>query len=77
MIKFIRWMFTIFGIIELFAGILMIIQGNIVSIFQIIVIFGAGVIFSFLGYIPQKIYKRYQEKEFLKGEQNIKENKKY
>lgn len=77
MVKFIRWTFTVLGIFEFIALILSYKNGVIIRFSSMMTILGSAIIFTFLGYIPQNIYKKYQEELFLKEEKHfLKEKRK-
>lgn len=86
MTKFIRWTFTVWGILEFLALIFIYKEGVILQFSSKMTILGSAIIFTFLGYIPQNIYKKYihkyiyknQEEQFLKEEERfLKENRSF
>ena len=80
MIKFIRFLFTVWGI-GLLKNIMYDWEGETFPVKMCIL--GVAIIFTFLGYIPQNIYKyinkyicKKQEEQFLKEEERfLKENR--
>lgn len=77
--KFVRGTFTVLGIIEFLAFIRIYIEEVNVPFSSKMTILVAAIIFTFLGYIPEKIYKnyikkyiyKYQEEQFLKDEEQF------
>lgn len=84
--KFVRGTFTVLGIIEFLAFIRIYIEEVNVPFSSKMTILVAAIIFTFLGYIPEKIYKnyikkcinKYYEEQFLKEEEQfLKEEKRF